>query len=143
MAAVAQRSWADRYDGDARDIADFAAARIEAALRPGRLDCEVSFERVPLSSDWRTNPLRDRIVRPGGAPALRDALSRRPAYDSVPVVVASSGGSVTLWDGHRRLETYRAAGRPDLPAWHARFRSGSGVVTVSASPASGMGTGSD
>lgn len=142
--SLAVCTWGDRYDSDARDIADFAAARIEAALRPGRLNCEVRFERVALSLEWRTNPLRDHAIRPGGTPSLRELLRRRPGVDAVPVVVASSPGSpLTLWDGHRRMETYRAAGRVDVPAWHARFSPGTGVVTVSASPASGTGTGSD
>lgn len=144
ISALAVRTWGERYDADARGIADFTAARIEAALRPGRLDCEVRFERVSLSLEWRTNPLRDHAIRPGGTPGLRDLLQRRVTYDAVPVVVASSSqGPLTLWDGHRRLETYRAAGRTDMPAWHARFFPGTGVVSVAAGSAAETGTGSD
>lgn len=113
---------------------------MEAALRAGRLDCTLSYERLLLSVEWRTNPLREHAVRSGGYPALRSLLVRRPDVDSVPLVAASLDGAPTLWDGHRRLETYRAAGRPDVPAWHARFRTGSGLVSVA--PAAGTGTGS-
>lgn len=111
------------------------AARVEAALGPGRLDCEVSATRLPLSLEWRTNPLRGHAVRPGGYPALRELLSADPSADSVPLAAASLGeGGVLCWDGHRRLETYRAAGRPDVPAWHARFLPGVGRARVVVTP---------
>jgi len=139
--ASAVRTWDRRYDDDARAIAEFTAARIEAALAPGRLDCEVSFERIPLSTGWRTNPKRGHAVRPGGYPALRQLLGRRGDVDSVPLVAATLDGPPSLWDGHRRLETYRAAGRPDVPSWHVRFRPGVGRVSVSATPAPAVGTG--
>ena len=129
MLAAARRTWHPRYDGEAREIAGFVAARVEAALGPRSHDCVITFERASLDAEWITNPLRGHAVRPGGYPQLRSLLASS-SIDSVPLAVASSGAGTVLWDGHRRLETYRAAGRPDVPVWHARFLTGSGSVRV-------------
>lgn len=131
-----------RFDGDAWAACEFMAARVEAALRPGRLDCAISFGRLPLSSEWRENPLRRRAIRPGGYPTLRAKLEST-SLDSIAIAVASSGEGEIVWDGHRRLETYRAARRPDIPAWRAEFWPGRGVVSVPPSVSSGTGTGPD
>lgn len=127
LVGMATGSWRASFQEDVCGVAGFMAARIEPLMRED-IDCVVSFERIPLGSISQTNPDRISVTPRGGYPMLRHALESDPAYDSVPVSVGRSGRGTALWDGHRRVATYRSAGRQDVPAWVATFRRGNGTV---------------
>lgn len=126
---LASGSWDRDFETDVRACSGFMAARI-MGLMSDRLDCTVSYGRVAVSSINMVNPQRIAVTPQGGYPILRSRLSLDPTYDSVPLSVGRSARGVALWDGHRRFETYQAAGRNDCPAWIASFRFGTGFVIV-------------
>jgi len=110
--------------------ARFTVARA-IALVTDRVDCVFAFGRFPISGVTLLNPQRVDVTPEGGYPMLRSRLEADPLYDSVPISIGRSRRGTSVWDGHRRLETYRAAGRTDLPAWTATFRPGSGLIVIS------------
>ena len=117
--SLAVGTWGQAYVGDVRFCASFLVSRIAALVSP-KIDCSVSFGRVPVIGITR-NPSRISVTPDGGYPVLRDLLVSDPSYDSVPLCVGVSKAGRILWDGHRRIETYRSAGRESFPAWIARF----------------------
>ena len=127
---MASGGWDPSFQGDVVEVAGFALARALAVVTAG-VDCVISFGRVPLAGVTVWDPARRAITPEGGYPVLRERLRAEPGYDSVPLAVGVSGRGTAVWDGHRRLETYRAARRPDFPAWIATFRRGRGTVRVS------------
>lgn len=129
LAAMTHGSWDPRFQGDVAPCIRFIVARA-IALVSGKIDCEIRFDRFPVSGITVVNPERVEVTPRGGYPILRQRLESDPLYDSIPLSVGRSGRGSSIWDGHRRLETYRAAGRPDFPAWIASFRSGSGLISV-------------
>lgn len=135
--SMCERTWDKSYDTSLIEIASFAAARIEGAMSRGgnvrwadcRVDCLISFERVPLSRINIINPERvERALR--GYPALRESLTRNPRQDSVPIVCGRQGPNMAVWDGHHRLRTYELAGRTDIPAIVAEIVTGTGLVRL-------------
>lgn len=135
--ALCQRTWHASYDHYVEDMSSFMVARIEAAMtgegrypwKDCKLDCSISFERVPLAGISVTNPQRvEMSVK--GYPQLKEMLERDPARDSVPIICCRIGGRVIVWDGHHRLRTYDLAGRPDIPALVAHLTGGDGVVKI-------------
>lgn len=129
VAALASGSWSPEFQNDVTEGAWFVVARA-IALVQGGVDCVISFGRVRLVDIGSTNPLRRAVTAEGGYPILRERLALDPAYDSVPLSFGRSSRGITLWDGHRRMETYRAAGRLDVPAWVATFKRGTGLVST-------------
>ena len=127
--AIASGSWDRPFQGSIDQCAEFVVARAMALVSPS-IGASISFSRVRLADITETNPDRVAITARGGYPQLRQRLVDDPGYDSVPVSVGRSSRGITLWDGHRRMETYRAAGRIDIPAWMATFRRG-GPGTIS------------
>lgn len=127
--AMAHGSWDPAFQNDVREGALFMTSRMIALVSPG-IDCLIAFGRVPLRSITDVNPMRVAITAEGGYPLLRERLSADPLYDSVPLSLGRSSRGIALWDGHRRMETYRAAGRSDVPAWVATFRHGVGLIRV-------------
>lgn len=116
--------------GDVREGAEFTVGRA-LGLMGDRVDCVISLGQVALTEVTTVNPDRVAITAVGGYPQLRRMLTRDPSYEAVPLSVGRSRQGTTLWDGHRRFETYRAAGRGSFPAWIATFRRGSGLLYVS------------
>lgn len=144
---MCERTWDRSYDTSLLEIASFAAARIEGAMSRGgnvrwadcKVDCRISFERMPLSKINMINPERaERSVR--GYPALREALVSNPRQDSVPIVCGRQGPNVAVWDGHHRLRTYELAGRSDIPAIVAEIVPGTGVVSLVRQPGRSPGS---
>lgn len=129
VAGLATGGWDPEFQNDVEKGAWFVVARAIALVGPG-IDCVVSFGRVALSSITETNPRRVAVTSKGGYPNLRRRLETDPSYDSVPLSFGRSSRGIALWDGHRRMETYRAAGRSDVPAWVATFRLGSGAIRL-------------
>jgi hypothetical protein len=117
LAAMTHGSWDPRFQGDVIPCIRFIVARA-IALVSDKIDCEIGFDRFPVSGITVMNPV------------LRQRLECDPLYDSVPLSIGRSARGSSLWDGHRRLETYRSAGRPDFPAWIASFRPGAGLLRV-------------
>jgi hypothetical protein len=131
LVGLANGTWDMRFRNDVEEGAAFIVGRA-LALVTDRIDCVLSFERFPLSDISIVNPLRVSVTPTGGYPILRERLESDPGYDAVPLSIGRARGGASVWDGHRRLETYRAAGRSDVPAWVATFRKGSGLFVVSA-----------
>ncbi len=129
LAALATGAWDPRFQGDAEEGARFTVSRALPLVRPD-IDCVLSLERVSISDVAIVNPMRMEATPFGGYPMLRRRLESDPGYDSVPLSMGRSRQGVSLWDGHRRLETYRSAGRSDVPAWTASFRPGRGLLAV-------------
>jgi hypothetical protein len=129
VASIVVRTWDRGFDGDIIALARFVVSRAIALARAD-VDCVISFGRVLLSDVAVLDPNRVAVTSVGGYPTLLERLRSDPAYDSVPLSVGCSRDGTSLWDGHRRLETYRAAGRTDFPAWSASFHRGSGRVVI-------------
>jgi hypothetical protein len=129
LAAMTHGSWDPRFQGDVIPCIRFIVARA-IALVSDKIDCEIGFDRFPVSGITVMNPERIEVTPRGGYPVLRQRLECDPLYDSVPLSIGRSARGSSLWDGHRRLETYRSAGRPDFPAWIASFRPGAGLLRV-------------
>lgn len=129
LIAMAHGGWDPRFQSDIEQGARFVLGRA-MALIGDRIDCEVRFGRFPVSGVTVLDPNRLGVTPAGGYPVLRDRLQADPSYDAVPLSIGRSSRGASLWDGHRRLETYRAAGRSDFPAWIASFVRGSGVLRV-------------
>jgi len=129
VAALAVVTWDEAFSGDVRIGADFIVSRCLPLIGP-TVSCRISFGRVPLESISAVNPQRVSITPNGGYPVLRERLQSDPGYDSVPLCFGRSSRGITLWDGHRRMATYWAAGRTDVPAWIATFKRGPGMITV-------------
>ena len=129
LMSVVSPSWARCYDGDALAIARFTVGRAIALIGPS-IDCLISFARAPIESVSIVNPDRIDVTPDGGYPLLRQMLEGDPHYDSIPLSLGKSKRGLALWDGHRRLETYRAAGRVDVPGWISIFRNGSGMLRI-------------
>lgn len=129
LTAIASGGWSARFQNDVAEGAAFIVGRA-LALTSERVDCVFSFERVPIAGITVLNPDRVSVTPTGGYPVLREALQSDPSYDSIPLSIGRSRRGTSVWDGHRRLETYRAAGRIDVPAWVATFRNGSGLMFV-------------
>lgn len=127
--SITRGAWDRRFQGDIVPCIRFIVARA-IALVNGQIDCELGFDRFPISGITVVNPGRVGITPQGGYPVLRQRLETDASYDSVPLSVGRSGRGASMWDGHRRLETYRSAGRTDFPAWIATFKRGSGLIRV-------------
>lgn len=134
---ICDRTWEQAYDTSLLEITSFACARIEGAMSRGgnvrwadcKVDCRVSFERMPLDKINMINPERaERSAK--GYPVLREALISNPRMDSVPIVCGRQGMNVAVWDGHHRLKTYELAGRRDIPAIVAEIVPGTGLVSL-------------
>lgn len=132
--------WASRFSPGLRDVAIFVTARTESLAIRG-YDCAISLARVPLAEITVRDPRREgRATR--GYPQLLTDLGD-PAYDSLPVVCARSGGRIALWDGHHRLRTYELAERVSIPALVVALSPGNGLISLDlgeASSSSGTGT---
>lgn len=129
LASITHGNWDTRFQGDIVPCIGFIVARA-VALVSDRIDCELRFDRFPISGITVLNPERVEVTPRGGYPILRQRLEADPSYDSVPLSVGRSGRGASVWDGHRRLETYRSAGRTDFPAWIATLKRGSGLIRV-------------